>query len=136
MILNYLDEVLDNILNNTYTFIAKTKISLQKYQDIKSIITELNDKIQIDSLINKILIDNKITLENNNQLRRLSQIYHRYMYIYMFIFVGINLYEKNEQEFINLVIFSYNNYLESFMTPKTNSSVIKLRKICIQILPF
>lgn len=134
MILNFLDQLLDDILNDSFFFMQGQKIKISKNQDILSLIDEIQKVVRIKDMINKLLIDNKITIQNVNYLHKLHVIYYRYMFSYMLIYLGVTKYAKTEQEFMNLLIFSYNNYLEDYLNPKTNNVILMLRKVYLQLM--
>jgi len=133
MILNYLDQLLDNLLNDAYTYLTNTKLVINKNQDISIIIENIKKEVNIEETIKKMLYDNKISVSNPNFLHKLYVIYYRYLYIYLFIFIGINFYAKKDQEFINLLVFTHNNYLETYFNPKVNSGILQIKKMCIQL---
>ena len=134
MILNYLDELLDNILNDAFYFLTEEKYpNINKNQDIEKLITQIQKQILIKEMVNKLLLDNKITVTNTNSYEKLYIIYYRYLYSYMFIYLGVTKYSKSDQEFTNLLVFTYNNYLENYLQPKTNNLIILLRKIFLQV---
>ena len=57
MIINYLDEMLDNILDSSFEyFLGKQKIKIKKNQDVSIIIDELSTKIDIEKRVKSFLI--------------------------------------------------------------------------------
>ena len=135
MILNYLDELLDNILNLLFfNYLEKQTFKIKKNQDIEQYINEAMKKVNISELISNLIKKTDAKFNDKNHLKKLNIIYSKYLFSYLLIFIGVIFYEKLEQEFTNLVIFSYNSYLETYFTPKINSLIISLRKLCIQIL--
>ena len=135
MIINYLDELLDNILDTALEyFINNSKLVIKKNQDISKIIDELTIKLSIEKRINQFLQIHKISLQNTNILNKLYVIYYKYLYSYMLIFIGIKLFNKLDNEFISLVIFTHNNYLDKYLNSAVNSNILLLKTVGVQIL--
>ena len=134
MIINYLDEILDNIIDTAFEyFFTHPKLTLKKNQEILVVIEELNIKLQIKKRINSFLSAHNVDLKNAQTLEKLYIIYNKYLYSYMLIFIGIQHYSKRESEFISLVIFTQNNYLEKYLNSSINSNIFLLKKIAIQL---
>jgi hypothetical protein len=75
MIINYLDEILDSILDTALEYFIKNhKLTLKKNQEISKIIDELTVKLQIEKRINNFLTTNKVSLTYQNTLNKLYLI--------------------------------------------------------------
>lgn len=94
MIINYLDELLDNILDNCYEYFTNNKLSINKNHEIAIIIDELTAKISIEKKIINFLT--KLKINNSELSKKLYFIYNKYLYIYMLIFIGIKLFKSND----------------------------------------
>lgn len=134
MIINYLDEMLDNILDSSFEyFLGKQKIKIKKNQDVSIIIDELSTKIDIEKRVKSFLISNKVNLTDLKTIKKLINIYSKYLFSYMLMFLGISYFIKNDIDFTSFVIFTTNTYLENVINSGTNSDILNLTKIAIQI---
>jgi hypothetical protein len=140
MYVNKIDELINKIINDFFTYITKHKKSKSILEEINFVKyqQEINDlMIEFMDNIDSKLIDEIV--ENNESKTKLKDIISRYVTMYLFMFVSASYNGKKENYINNMVEFTRNQSIfkfkvKNFFNGENNSLLFKYYSLIKNII--